>query len=89
MESPWEPAVVLEEATALVDGCEHVEIVHLRELEVLATAAGRDVDDPGTGVERDVGPGDDAVPDLPPRIERVERPFVTETDELGSLHDHG
>ena len=68
-----QPAVVGVEAAALVDGREHVEVVHLRELEVLAAAARGDVDDARAGVERDVVPRDHAMLDRGARAERVER----------------
>ena len=54
----------------------------LRELEVLGAGAGRDVDDPGAGVERHVGPRDHAMLDLRAGLEVVERPAVAEADEL-------
>ncbi len=82
-----QPAVLGIEPARLVDGRQHGELVHLRELEVLAAAAGRDVDDAGARVEGDVVPRDHAVLDLRAGLERVERPAVAPADELGPLDD--
>ena len=77
-----QPAVVVVEAPRLVDRREHVEAVHLGELEVLAAAARRDVDDPGALIERDLVPRDDAVLDRPAGTEIVEGARVAPADEL-------
>ena len=77
-----QPAVVVVEAPRLVDRRQHRQVVHLRELEVLAAAAGRDVDEAGALVHRHVVPRDDAVLDLRPWSEIVERSLVPPTDEL-------
>ena len=82
-----QPAVLGVEAPALVDRREHVETELLRELEVLAAAAGRDVDDAGARVESDVGPRDHPVLDRGAGGERVERPAVAQPHELGPLDD--
>ena len=78
---PVQPAVVVVEAAGLVHGRQHVEVVHLRELEVLAAAAGRDVDDARALVERDLVPRDHAVLHRS-RGELVERARVAPADEL-------
>ena len=58
-----QPAVVVVEAPGLVDRRQHRQVVHARELEVLGAAPGRDVDDAGALVERDLVPRDHAVLD--------------------------
>ena len=78
---PVQPAVVVVEASGLIHGRQHVEAVHLRELEVLAAAAGRDVDDARALVERDLVPRDHVVLHLS-RGEIVERARVAPADEL-------
>ena len=47
VESPCSQPYVVEEAAGLVNRRQHRRVVDLDELEVLAAAAGRDVDDPG------------------------------------------
>ena len=86
VESAVQPAVVVVEAAGLVDRHQHRQAVLLRELEVLAAAAGRDVDDARALVERDVVPGDHAVVDRAAGAERVERPLVAQADELLAAH---
>ena len=81
-----QPAVVGIEATALVDGRERRQIVHLGELEVLAAATRGDVDDAGARVESNVVPRNHAMLDLGAGRERVERTAVAQPHELGSLH---
>ena len=80
---PVQPAVLGEEAPALVDGNEDRQVVDLRQVEVLRARAGRDVDDARAFVERDLVPGDDAMDDLLRRRKVVVRAFVLESDELG------
>ena len=77
-----QPAVVVVEAARLVDGRQHCEVVHLRELEVLATAPGSDVHDPRALVHRHVVPRDHAMLDRRARAEIVERPAVAPADKL-------
>ncbi len=57
-----------------------------RELEVLGTGAGSDVDDAGSLVQRDLVPRDDPMHDPLLCGEVVERPLVLETDELLPAH---
>ena len=76
-----QPAVVVVEVAALVDRRQHGQAVHARELEVLAAAARRDVDEPGAFVERDLVPRDDAMLDPRARRQRVERAGVGPADE--------
>ena len=77
-----QPAVRVVEAARLVDRGEHGEVVDAAELEVLLAGAGRDVDDPGSLVERDLVPRDDPMLDLAAGAEVVERPPVAKSDEL-------
>ena len=77
-----QPAVVVVEAARLVDGRQHRQVVHLRQLKVLAAAPRRDVHDPRSLVHRDVLPGDDAVLDRGRRRQLVERAAVAPADEL-------
>jgi hypothetical protein len=79
---PVQPAIVVVEAARLVDRGQHVEAVNPRELEVLSTAAGRDVDDAGALVERDVVPGDHPMLDLPAWADVVEGRGVAPADQL-------
>ena len=58
-----QPAVVVVEVASLVDGRQHRQAERAPELEVLTAAAGRDVDDAGALLERDLVPRDDAVLD--------------------------
>ena len=58
-----QPAVVVVEAAGLVDRRQHRQAERPAELEVLAAAAGRDVDDAGALLERDLVPRHDAVLD--------------------------
>ena len=81
-----QPAVLRQEAPALVDGDEHGQVVHLRELEVLRAGARCDVDDAGPLLERDVVPGDDAVHDRLRGLEVVVRALVLEPDQVGTAH---
>ena len=81
-----QPAVVVVEAAGLVDRRQHRQPELAAELEVLAAAAGRDVDDPGPLLERDLVPRDDAVLDRGARPEVVERPAVAQPDELRAPH---
>ena len=85
--SPSNGAVAGQEAAGLVDRRQHRQAVHARELEVLGTRARRDVDDPGALVERDLVPGDDAMPDPFLGGEVVERPVVLEPDQVLALED--
>jgi hypothetical protein len=66
----------------LVDRRQDGQVVLAREIEVLGTAAGRDVDDARSRREVDVAPGDDAMLDRRAGAERVERPPVPEPHEL-------
>ena len=79
---PVQPAVVVVEAAGLVDRHQDREVVDLPELEVLLARPGRDVDDPGAVLERDLVPRDHAMLDLRPRAELVERARVAPADEL-------
>ncbi len=54
----------------------------MRQLEVLATAARGDVDDPRAGVQGHVVPGDDPMLDVAARPELVERATVAPPDKL-------
>src|SRR6185436_20547568 len=83
---PVEPAVVVVEASRLVDRRQDRQVVDAGELEVLAAAARGDVDDPRALLDRDVVPGDDAMLDVRAGRERVERTLVPEADELGSAN---
>ena len=76
---PVQPAEAVVEAPRLVDRLHDLEPVHLRELEVLVSAAGRDVDDARALVERDLVPRNDAMLDLG---DVVERAAVRPADEL-------
>ena len=80
---PVQPAVVVVEAARLVDRHQHRQIVHPRQARSPPGAApGRDVDDPGPVLERDLVPRDHAVLDRRARAELVERPGVAPADEL-------
>ena len=79
---PVQPAVLLGEAPRLVHGRQHGETMHAGEVEVLGPAARGDVHDAGPRGEVHLLPGDDAVLDLAPGRERVERPPVAEPHEL-------
>ena len=79
-----QPAVVVVEVAGLVDRRQHRQPERAAELEVLDAAAGRDVDDPGALLERDLVPGDDAVLDRRAGRQVVERPLVAQPDELGA-----
>ena len=77
-----QPAEVVVEAAGLVDGHEHRQVVHARELEVLGAAARRDVDDAGALVERDVVPRDHAMLDGAAGPSSSNGPSVAPADEL-------
>ena len=77
-----QPAVVVVEAARLVDRHQHRQVVDPPQLEVLLARSGRDVDDPGAVLERDVAPGDDAMLDVRAGAELVERACVAPADEL-------
>ena len=79
-----QPSVRVVEATRLVDGGEHGEVVDTAELEVLLPRSGSDVDDAGPLLERDLVPRDHAVLDVRCGRQVVERPAVAEADELRS-----
>ncbi len=79
---PVQPAVRVEEAAGFVNRHQHRQVVDLAELEVLLPGAGRDVDDPGPLVERDVLPRDHAMLHLRAGPELVERARVAPADEL-------
>ena len=79
-----QPAVVVVEAAGLVDRRQHRQAERAAELEVLGAGAGRDVDDPGALLERDLVPRDDAVLDARAGREVVERALVAQADELRS-----
>ena len=68
-----QPAVVVVEAAGLVDRRQDRQAERAAELEVLAAAARRDVDDAGALLERDLVPRDDPVLDARARAEVVER----------------
>ena len=59
-----QPAVLVEDLAVLVDRRQHRQALALAQLEVLAAAARRDVDDAGSLLERDLVPGDDPVLDV-------------------------
>ena len=73
---PVQPAVRVVEVAGLVHGREDGEAVLARQLEVLAAAARRDVDDARPLVERDLVPRDDAMLDPGRGGEVVERALV-------------
>ena len=77
-----QPAVGVVEATRLVDRRQHGKVVDAAELEVLLAGARRDVDDPGSLLERDLVPGDHPMLDLTAGTEVVEGAPVAKTDEL-------
>ena len=81
-----QPAVVVVEPARLVDRRQHRQAERPAELEVLAAAAGRDMDDAGALLERDLVPGDDLVLDRRAGAEVVERPAIAEPDELLAAH---
>ena len=60
--------------------------MHAGQLEVLAAAARRDVDDPRAFVDRDLVPRDHPVLDARTGGQRVERALVPETDECRARH---
>ena len=68
-----EPPVARIEAARLVDGREHGEVVRARQLEVIASTPGRDVDDPGALGELDALPRDHPVIGVLGRRQVVER----------------
>ena len=78
---PVEPAVLVVEAAGLVDRRQDREVVHAGQLEVLAAAARRDVDDPRAFIDGDLVPRDHPVLDARTGGQRVERALVPETDE--------
>jgi hypothetical protein len=82
---PGQEAVVRQEAAGIVDGDEHVETLHLAELEVLAAAAGRDVHHAGALIAGDHVPGHHAVLDGTTRLELVERAAVAAADQVRAL----
>ena len=82
-----EPPVARMEAARLVDGREHGEVVRARQLEVLASTPGRDVDDPGALGELDALPRDHPVIDVLRRRQIVERADVAPADEVAAALD--
>ena len=60
--------------------------MHAREIEVVGAGAGRDVDDAGAFVDRDLVPRDDPVREPFLRGQVVERALVLEPDELFAAH---
>ena len=81
-----QPAVLGQEAAALVDRRQDGQVVHLRQLEVLGAGARRDVDDAGPFLERYLVPRDHAVHDPLRGLKVVVRPFVFEPDQLGAAN---
>src|ERR671934_257653 len=82
-----EPPVLLVEPAGLVDRAQDGQVLAPSELEVLLPGAGRDMDDTGALLERDLVPGDDSVLDAFDRRQMVERPPVARADELLSAQD--
>ena len=85
-----EPAVLGKEVAGLVDRHQHLQSVLLPQVEVLGAGAGRDVDDAGAVVERDLIPRNHTVRHVRDRGQMVERPLVLEADEVGAadaLHE--
>ena len=68
----------------LVDRHDDRKIVYARELEILRAAPGRDVDDPGSLLHRDLIPGDDAVLDTRCPGQLIERSLIAPADEFRS-----
>ncbi len=85
-----QPPVRGEERAGLVDRHQHGEVLHLAQVEVLAAAARRDVDEAGALVRRDLVPHDHPVSHLAPGAEVVEGTGVAPAHELAAqerLHD--
>ena len=80
-----EPTEAFDVVTLAVDRREHVESELLAQLEVLGTAAGRDVDDARTFFGLDVLPGDDDVTNGNLRGKVGEEGLELEADELGAV----
>ena len=69
----------------LIDRRDNLEIVLLREREVLLAAAGGDVDDAGAFDRADVGPGDHPMLDVDFGGQLVKRTFVGPAEHVGAL----
>ena len=82
---PVQPAVRVVEAARLVDRRQHRQVVDLRQLEVLAAAARRDVDDARALVHRHVVPRDHPMLDRGARSQVIERAAVAPPDQLTAL----
>src|SRR5712692_5580904 len=68
-------------APLVVDRCDDREILTSAQLEILLTATGSDVDDPGPGIGGDLLPRDHTVLDAALRFQMIEGARVAEPDE--------